>query len=412
MLYFLFFFYLAVGCFFINKIRFIKNSELSNGNILLLFIVKIAAGIVFGYMLLRVYPGNDAWALNEYGRQEYQLLVKHPAVFFSDIFKSNYGENYGSLFGSSHSYWNDLKLNFLIKIVALLNIFSRGNYYINSLFFNFLCFIGHIALYRVFINIYPCKKWMVITGCILLPSALFFSSGLDKDCIVFALLCLLCYSLYFSLKRGFNLKKSASIFLCAALLFIIRNYVVVIFILPMLAWIFCKKYHVKAGRTFLAVFLFTFICLLFIQSFLPGISPLNIIVQKQQDFYTIHIANTQLATDTLMPTIKSFMVAAPKAFAHVFTEPHPFEFSATILNIFSIEVLGYWGLFILMLFYFHPSKQNDPFIFFSIVFALTMMLFIGYIVPNAGSIIRYRSIYLPFLITPVLCSIKLKPNKY
>jgi len=37
-----------------------------------------------------------------------------------------------------------------------------------------------------------------------------------------------------------------------------------------------------------------------------------------------------------------------------------------------------------------------------------MFLFIGYIMPNLGSIVRYRSVYLPFLITPMLCRIDWK----
>jgi hypothetical protein len=37
-----------------------------------------------------------------------------------------------------------------------------------------------------------------------------------------------------------------------------------------------------------------------------------------------------------------------------------------------------------------------------LVFALLGMLIIGYIIPFAGAIVRYRSIYLPFLLAPFL----------
>ena len=43
-----------------------------------------------------------------------------------------------------------------------------------------------------------------------------------------------------------------------------------------------------------------------------------------------------------------------------------------------------------------------PFAVFCLVFALTGMLIIGMVIPFAGSIVRYRSIYLPFLLAPFL----------
>ncbi|MEO5942819.1 MAG: hypothetical protein ABIP30_16905 [Ferruginibacter sp.] len=406
MFYLLFFFYLGLGCFFIVKNSFIKNSQLAASNILALFLLKIAAGVFFGYTLLHVYPGNDAWALNAYGNQEYQLLTAHPGTFFTDIFKSNYGEHYGSLFSSTNSYWNDLKLNILIKVVAILNIFSRGNYYINSLFFNFFCFFGHIALYRIFIKIYPGKKWLIIAGCFLLPSTLFFSSGMDKDCIIFGLIGMLCYCLYFSLENGFNLKKNIGIFLSIFFLFLLRNYIVVIMILPAVAWIINKKYHQKIARTFIVTFVFSILVLVLIQLTIPAFSPLKIVVNKQRDFFTLPIANTQLDTDTLLPQLQSFLSASPKAFNNAFIQPYPFQYSSSFLNIASFEIICYFFLFFAMLFYKNKSLQKDPFISFSIVFAILMLLFIGFIVPNAGSIVRYRSIYLPLLIIPLLCSIK------
>ncbi|MEO7046594.1 MAG: hypothetical protein ABI091_14885, partial [Ferruginibacter sp.] len=98
--------------------------------------------------------------------------------------------------------------------------------------------------------------------------------------------------------------------------------------------------------------------------------------------------------------------ASPKAFNNAVVKPYPFEFSSSFLNIASFEIICYLLLFIAMLFYKNKSLQNDPFISFSVVFSIVMLLFIGFIVPNAGSIIRYRSIYFPLLIIPLLCSIK------
>jgi len=69
-------------------------------------------------------------------------------------------------------------------------------------------------------------------------------------------------------------------------------------------------------------------------------------------------------------------------------------------------MMAYWVLFLLML--FNPDKikySKQEFIVFGIAFTFLIFLFTGYITPAAGALIRYRSIYFPFIITPILCKI-------
>ena len=64
-------------------------------------------------------------------------------------------DNYGGFLESSNSYWNDTRSNLIVKMLSIFDIFSRSNFFINSLFYNFLIFFGTVALYRVFIEIFP-----------------------------------------------------------------------------------------------------------------------------------------------------------------------------------------------------------------------------------------------------------------
>ena len=47
-----------------------------------------------------------------------------------------------------------------------------------------------------------------------------------------------------------------------------------------------------------------------------------------------------------------------------------------------------------------------PFALFCLIFALFGMLVIGSMIPFVGAIVRYRSIYLPFLLAPALYSLR------
>ena len=364
------------------------------------------AGIAVGLASYYIFKyQTDYFQTNLYGIQEYHSLFESPKVFFTDLFKSNYTET-GEFFGSRGSYWNDLRLNIIYKVLAFTNIFSRGNYYINSLFFNFGSFIGSILLYKVFINVYPAKKWQIAIGCFLLPSTLYFGSGIFKDLIVLTALSAFCYSLYFGLMKGFTGKKIIYLLLSFVTILFIRNFIAVILLPCAITWAISNKYKLSAIKTFSAMFIAGIAGTILLQQFMLKVNPLLIVVKKQQAFFALGKANTDYKMDSLQPTIKSFLEQAPSALRHSFLSPYPNEFHNFYLNLFSLEMMAYWVLFLLML--FNPDKikySKQEFIVFGIAFTFLIFLFTGYITPAAGALIRYRSIYFPFIITPILCKI-------
>jgi hypothetical protein len=145
-------------------------------------------------------------------------------------------------------------------------------------------------------------------------------------------------------------------------------------------------------------------------SIVQSFNPLKIVSDKQAAFFTLPIANTQINTDTLYPTFKSFLYNAPQAYNHVLLRPYINEVSTKSLLPSTAELAIYQLLFLFFLFFRRKKEagENNPFILFGIFFTLTMFLFIGYIMPNLGSIVRYRSVYLVFLITPLICQIDWK----
>lgn len=409
MYYLLFTLYLLLLCFLVNRIRFIKHAGLDKRTVTGLFLLKVGAGIAIGWISQHYYSqGNDYWNLNRDGWEEYQLLIHDPKHFITSLFHSPYADKYGNFFNSVGSYWKDLGYNIIIKILAVLNAATRGNYYINSLFFNFFGFFGHVALYRVFIHIYKRSKWLVVTGCFLLPSTLYFSSGIHRDCIVFALLGLFCYAWYFSIReKKFSPARIVLILLSLAGLLCIRNYVVLALLPATVALYIAGTKKLQPLKVFALVYAAVFIVIMAMTALFPSGQPLKIITQKQKDFFDLPVAASQLPMDTLRPELSSFAENAPQAANHAFLRPYPWEFTGTFLLPLAIEWSIYLLLFLLMLVkYRRHTALYTPFILFGFFLAVSLLLFAGYIVPNAGSLVRYRSLYLPFLITPLLCSIE------
>jgi hypothetical protein len=388
--------------------KFVTNTNLGNKTIFVLFSIKVAAGIVLGLVSVYYFNGiTDYNGYNENGILEYYNLIHKPKLFFTDIFISNYGNSFGDFFGVKNSYFNDLRGNIVGKALAFFNFLSRGNYFINSLFFNFFGFLGHIALYKLFNDAYPNKKWVIIIGCFFIPSTLYYSSGIQKDLIVFVGLSFFCYAMYFGLKNGFTYKKITTIILSFLLLLAIRNFVAILLLPFAFTWYFSNKIKLNPLKTY-GVILSLFISVtIFLHLTSPKTDPLKIVINRQQAFLDLGRANTQYANDTLHGNITSFVMAAPKALRHSFLSPLPTEFQNIFLQLLSLEVIAF--AIIIGLFFAYRDKKTKPFFnsftLFCVVFVFLIFLFMGYITPNAGTLVRYRSIYLPFIITPILCAI-------
>lgn len=404
MYYLLFTLYLLAFCFLINHIPFVKNAGLGKRLIIVLFLCKAASGIFIGWMSARYYPqGNDYWDMNQYGLDEYHLLTNNPKAFFTNIFYSPYADKYGGFFNATGSYWKDLATNIIIKAVALCDICSRGNYYINGLFLNFFGFMGHVALYRVFSHVYEKRfQTSVIIAGFLVPTTLYFTSGLHKDNIIFAMLGLFCYAFYFGIRQGFTRNRILLLSLSAISLLLLRSYVLIALIPAAVAMYVADK-NAKSLKTFALIYGGLILIIILLTVLLPATSPLHIIVQRQQDFFALPIAASQMRTDTLQPTLASFAVSTPAAVEHGMLRPYVWEFPGSFLLFPAMELLICELLFIYVLMRRKVTRPYKPFLYFGICFSLSLLLFAGYIVPNAGSLVRYRSIYLPLLVLPLVC---------
>ncbi|MEO7264948.1 MAG: hypothetical protein ABIW38_08550 [Ferruginibacter sp.] len=404
MSYLLFFIYLVLASFFIPRTPFAQKTGLSYKALLLFFLAKIAAAVVLAFVTHKFYPGNDYEGLNFYGQEEYKLLMSNPWTFFTSSYSVMHSINDGSWLSSTGSFWNDLENTLLSKVLAIFNIFSRGNYYINSLFFNCIGFFAHLSLFRMFSNIYPGRKMILIIGCFLIPSTLYFSSGLHKDAIVFTAMALYFYSLYFLVYEKISSRKILLLVFSFIIILLLRNFVsLILFPLTML-FMFTEKFKWKPVYAFGVFFMLAIIFIMFLP--LLGINPLKLIIDQRKAFEDLGYANTALPPMQLQASFKSIITHLPEAFANVFLRPFPWVLKPLWLLPFVLEMLVIF-LIIGYSFFQPPGRRLDqPFILLLVIFAFTMLLIIGYIVPNSGSIVRYRSLYLPFLLVPFLATIQ------
>jgi hypothetical protein len=405
---FIYIVYLIVLVFILLKLRFVKQSGLNNKTVVTLFLCKILVGVFATWY--GIAESGDVLLCFNNSISETDTLKSQPLLFFSSIFKSGYG-NYDGLY-SSHSFWNDLRYLFMDKIMAILNIFSFKNIYVNVLIFNFVVFTGHIALYKVFISLWPAKKIAVIAGCFLLPSSLFFLSTINKDSVFFFSATMVTYVLYRvpKFKAAYLRPKFLLLFFIALLLmFVIRNF----FFLAVLLAIFL--FYLSTCTKFNPVHIFVTGAILMCLTVLCCETIRVLISSRQNEFLTLGITKSLLKVPVLQTDIKSFVNYLPVSSGIIFFEPVIWHSYNAYYFFCSIEVLFYQLLFITSIFFFFKTGKYinpRPLVLFGLFFSMSALFIIGYTIPYAGAVVRYKSAFLPFLITPLLCIVPYEKFKW
>jgi len=405
--YLLFFAWLIFLSWSLTKIGFVKNAGLGSKIIIGLFLCKVIAGLLAGWITANA-ASADTWGYHVEALKEYHLLFSNPKEYFTNLFQSGYSYGYNGVFVTYHSFWNDLKTNLVIKLVSVLDIFSGGSYYTNVILYNFLSFFGSIGLFRVLKHVYRSNPKLLAACTFLLPSLLYFGSTIHKDGIIFAATGVILFNVYYALHyTGFTFKRLFFIMLALLPVFLIRNYVFIALLPALAAMIISSKANINAALTFSAIYLISTFLFFNLHYLTPSINLPGYIVQKQADFLTLEQANTTIAVHQLQPGPGSFIANAPQALLHSLCRPFITDASLSILLLpLSIELLCYQLLLLLFIFFRRENPVlNNPVILFGVFFGLSVCLMIGYTVPVMGAIVRYRSTYLPFLLTPVIYNI-------
>ena len=411
--YLFFFIYLVLFCWLLNKIKFIRECGLNKKTIIFLFLLRIAVGIINGYLNLNYFPFSDTATFQHDGVLEYHLLFNNPGEYFSNIFQ--YNNSYTAFLDTTDSFWNNMRSDFIVKLLSVLNIFSFGNFYINIVFFNFIIFFGAVALFNVFNTIYPDRKKLLIIVLFLLPSTIYFTSGIHRDGLIFLSLCLIIYNLYYVLKDKIRLLKKLMLITTGVLIiFLLRNFILIALLPAIIALIIAERNYRKALQYFIIVYAF-FILLFFLAGYLhPAINFPNYVSSRQIDYIEIaKQSNSAININPLFPNFRSFLNNAPQALNHSLMRPYLTEKYTLLYIPAAIEIFIYEIILLLFIFFKKENIHNPPLIYFCIFFSLSMFLMIGYTIPIIGALIRYRSIYFPFILLPIICNIdweKIKRN--
>jgi hypothetical protein len=393
--YFLFFFYLFFGTLLLHFIIRRKIFPFTIYHTAAVVFFRIFMGCLYGWVFLHYYGGDDTWNFFDESKEQTDILLTHPSLFFREFlpgFAYHIAGNH--IWEAFRFYVYNFERWFMIRGLAILNLFSGKNYFIDVILFDMLTIPGPLLLFKMLSAKFPLRSGSFFLIVFFVPSIIFWCSGIRAEAILLLSMVLILYNgNAYALKPG--LVKILFILAGCCGLLLLRYQFLLIFIPAFAA---CQVSLQKKLITpviynrIYACLMIIFIASLFLR---PAFQLSRPLIETQRKFFLLH-GNTRYGLDSLEPGPVSIVKGLPQAFANSTLRPFPWEGKNLLQSVSSVEVLMLLaGLLFFMLDPRRKEQVSHPIYWFFLYYGICQFITIGYTVPFPGAIVRYRTI--PFL---------------
>lgn len=376
-----------------------------------IFLLKVVVGVILWAIYTFYYTHRleaDIYKYFDDSAVMFDALKKNPNHFIQMLSGINedakhllpYYERMNSWYNNDMMY-NDSRT--MIRLNAFFRLFSFGYYHVHSIFIVFLSTIGLTAIFKIFNRIKPGRHYEFITACYLLPSVLFWTSGVLKDGLLISALGLLLFSFY-KLLEIFRWKYFILLFLSLIFLVFIKPYVIMIIAPAIIAWLWSVKtnYH-WIWFKFISVYIIYFLVGFNIHYLFTDFNIVYLIYLKQLNFLNLAVdvgAGSIIEINKLQPNLISLLLNGPEAFKNTLFRPYFFESTSPLILLAGLENLLILLLITFYLFNFSSNLNNKQrcLLWFSIYFVVILFVLIGLVTPVMGAMVRYKAPALPFLL--------------
>ncbi|MFK8037693.1 MAG: hypothetical protein AB8B74_05345 [Crocinitomicaceae bacterium] len=390
------------------------------------FLIKVTGGLAFMMIYLFHYKGvGDTFLYFGGAKQLSQVILESPVDYFRLLF-SNAGQlppdlsqyTNGIFYAGTSEEW------FTVKLLSPFVLLSFQSYLVTTLFISTLSFYGAWKLFLVFHDILRGKAIFSFLAAFLIPSTIFWGSGIVKDTISLVCINMIIYALYFGLSKRGKLKLVIVSLVWAYLVFRVKAYVLLSF-LPsfFIIWNYflLSKSKNKSVKFFLTPLLFLLIGAVSYFSFqnltlqTEKYNQENL-MKKLVGFHTWHttIGESSYSLGEIEYTPTGIAKKIPSALFTTFFKPFLWEAKNPVILMSAIES---FFLFIIFLFvslktrfqyrkYLHPKFLRSL-----IVFVLLFGFIVGFTSYNYGALSRYKIPVMPIFVFILIFMIKSKSRE-
>jgi len=385
--------------------------------------MKIVGGLFITLIYNFYYQGGDTSIYFNESKVLSNIIFENPESIFRVLFYNPLGDDTELKNFFAHlNYMNGKDTLIVLKITALLNIFSFNSYLITTFFYSYISFWCIWRLMRLLFRLYPNNKTAIVIAFFYTPSLVVWGSGILKDTICFSCLCLLHYYLYrIFIEKKVNVPYVIYVCITGYLLFTIKIYILLAYV-PCFLFLttqFYKSYiHNRVLKSIVSpvIIILGIAASYFIISQIGGektrYSTSNLFETAKLQRTYLHSVSLRTNGSTYDLDIEdgnfvSYILNIPTAINVTLFRPYLWEIKNIIMLFSSLESV--LVLFITLRLLYKRNWKNtfrtislDSNLQFFIVFSLIFSFFVGITSSNFGSLVRYKIQGLPFYILFIL----------
>jgi hypothetical protein len=416
-------FYLIIFNLLIVRYKFFHLPELGYKASLLAFNLKLIAGVAIWFIYTYYYTDRgtgDQYRYFDDAAIMFDAFKQNPVYFFELFF--DLGRNKAELMPFYERFMNwDKEYNYawvidnrtVIRFNALVHFFSWGNFHVHTLFMNMLSFTGLLLLFKSVYLFFISKAKLLFLAVFLMPTVLFWGSGVLKEGILIFGLGLFCFGFFNITHDEKKYKYAAAIIVGILVLAMIKVYVLLCLIPAALTYyVLIKISFKKIWLAFAVIQLALLLAIFNLKWMNPELDIANKLWFKRNDF--VNVANDWDAKSSIpaIPFEKSaisILLHSPQSIYNALMRPTVFEIKSITYvmpvteNFFVLVLIG------LMLFFFKkPSHNEQVFVMFALTFIVYLAAMIGLVTPILGAIVRYKLPIMPFILMIIICCLNIE----
>lgn len=394
----------------IYKWSFFNIHGISRRFLLTAFIVKVCAG--FGLTMIYTYYYDvrleaDTFRYFDDSAFLHKAASENPRAYLRMMLGVDdnkdlmpYLDSMNNWFPAERTtFYNDNRT--VIRINALLRWIPFSSYYVHMLIFSFMAFYGLTFIYKAFNKYFPGKKtWL---GLILFftPSLVFWSSGILKEgplLFVFGITLNILHKIF--IRRAFW--QHYTLLICCFLFLFHLKFYVGLLLLPAITgylWILKTKGPHPLIKTFINFCAYFGVAVIW--HFINWKwSLFTVLKWKRLDFLGLAKsmnAKSLISTGSLEDNPISFLQNFCWGFINAVTRPLPWEVYSLVILPNAIENILIL-LFIALCIVFGKRQNFLNIGYFFLTYAFGLLTIIGLVTPIMGSLVRYKTPAIPFLL--------------
>jgi len=399
--------YIVFFSYIILKTRVFKSKSLTKNYILAFFLIKVVAGFTYIYVHKNILIGGDIFSFFNDGQIVFSALKENPLTYLQLVFGPNDMRNVPSHllpYTDTMGYWFDQGNYVMVRVNALFHLFSFGFFSVHVVFISFLSLIGIYNIYRFFEPCFNGDKLFLIIFLFFTPSIVFWYSGMHKEAMVILALGFILNSYQHLISEEFKPRWLVAIILGSFLLLMVRFYVFAVFLPGLLAlFLSFRLKKIPSLYLFTSVYVLFFLAGITIHFYMPNYSPFQEMMVRQQYFFNSP-GNSSYTIPLLDGSLSSTLVNMPKALMNSLIHPVPKDCVTSSYLCFLAMLESYMILAVLIYGSFQikwKRLMSNEIILYCLFSSIPLLILTGLIVNNAGALVRYKSIILPFLLIGV-----------